>query len=286
MKRHRTDDTIRDRIQSVFATADPTNDAREHLPVTSGCIEKSTLVNLSDRFWFEGWGALRGFLPLPLCNRLRSLVTALIADGIPPAYVFASPIAWQVIAHLDPLARHFLGDRWRLLPHVWAWHVVPDGRDTGWPPHRDYQGESVIGDSLLSLSVWIPLSPATPENGCMALLPKTREVQYPRQPVEAADVRLQDVLVLPAAPGDVLFWRQDVLHWGGRSSPFATEPRISLAVELQNPSFSPLADPLLDPRTPPGPDERFALIERQFAKYHHMESARGAETRSEPDEPG
>ena len=102
------------------------------------------------------------------------------ALNLSPSLIYLYDEAWDVFRRLRPLLTHFLGDRIALLPHFWAWQVDPRTDGSGWPPHRDYQGESAIGDDMLiSLSLWVPLSDATPDNGCMHVLPRNFEKRYP-----------------------------------------------------------------------------------------------------------
>lgn len=228
---------------------------------------------LSDRFWDEGYFLIEDILPTECLGKLRIGIEALVANGLSPALIYLYDEAWGVFRRLRPLLTHFLGERVALLPHFWAWHVDPRADGRGWPPHRDYQGQSAIGDDMLiSLSLWVPLSNATPVNGCMHVLPRNFEKSYPAPVSEPSDVRLQDVRALPAKPGVVMGWRQDLYHWGGRASPHASEPRISLSLEFQNAAFDPLANEVLALDNPPAFLQRLALIARQFDKYRHMQS--------------
>lgn len=228
---------------------------------------------LSDRFWDEGYFLLRDVLPTDELAKLRSGIETLVANGMSPSLIYLYDEAWDVFRRLRPLLSHFLGDRIGLLPHFWAWHVDPRDGGRGWPPHRDYQGESAIGDDMLiSLSLWVPLSNATPDNGCMYVLPRSFEKCYALPVSKPEDVALQDVRALPAKPGAVMGWRQDLYHWGGRASGHADEARVSLSLEFQNAAFDPLAEQLLSMEQPPAFLERLSLIASQFEKYRHMQS--------------
>ena len=241
----------------------------KHPVIASGDID---FAALSDRFWDEGYFVLHDILPVDAIDRLRAAIERLVAANLPAAMIYLYDEAWQIFASLRPLLSHFLGDRIALLPHFWAWHVNPQDQGRGWPPHRDYQGESAMGDDMLiSLSLWVPLCDATPENGCMYVLPRSFERWYDFPVTKPQDVALQDVRALPAGPGTVMGWRQDVYHWGGRASRHASSPRISLSLEFQNAAFDPLGDPLLNMETPPGFHTRLALIAGQFEKYRHMQ---------------
>ncbi|WP_417805736.1 phytanoyl-CoA dioxygenase family protein [Thalassospira lucentensis] len=237
---------------------------------SSGGFDPSSL---SDRFWDEGYFLIEDILPIDELAMLRRGIENLVANDLPPAMIYLYDEAWQVFMRLRPLLSHFLGDRIALLPHFWAWHVDPGEDGRGWPPHRDYQGESAIGDEMvISLSLWVPLSTAMPENGCMYVLPRSFERTYGHPVTKPQDVPLQDVRALPAKPGTVMGWRQDLYHWGGRASKHATEPRMSLSLEFQNAAFDPLAQQLLALDRPPVFLERLELIAAQFEKYTHMQS--------------
>ncbi|MEQ8285772.1 phytanoyl-CoA dioxygenase family protein [Thalassospira sp.] len=228
---------------------------------------------LSDRFWEEGYFLIEDILPRDELAKLRQGIETLVSNGMSPALIYLYDEAWQVFRRLKPLLSHFLGERVALLPHFWAWHVDPGQDGRGWPPHRDYQGESVVGDDMLiSLSLWVPLSKASPDNGCMYVLPRSFEKCYDLAVTKPEDVFLQDVRALPAGPGTVMGWRQDLYHWGGRASKHASEPRISLSLEFQNAVFDPLADQLLDLEKAPEFMDRLGLIASQFEKYQHMQS--------------
>ncbi|MCC9626014.1 phytanoyl-CoA dioxygenase family protein [Thalassospira sp. MA62] len=227
---------------------------------------------LSERFWDEGYFFIKDLLPTEDLEKLRLGIETLIANDMSQALIYLYDEAWQVFMRLRPLLSHFLGDKLALLPHFWAWYVAPENGASGWPPHRDYQGESAIGDDMvISLSLWVPLSNATPENGCMYVLPRSFERCYAQPVSDPSEVPLQDVRALPAGPGTVMGWRQDLYHWGGRASTYAKNPRISLSLEFQNTAFDPLADDLLDLAHPPTFTKRLALIVGQFEKYQHMQ---------------
>ena len=60
------------------------------------------------------------------------------------------------------------------------------------------------------VNAWIPLTEATPDNGCLMVVPgsHTGEVGDP----ESADAVAEDAVTLPMRPGDVLFLDNKVLH--------------------------------------------------------------------------
>jgi len=199
-------------------------------------------------------------------NRLR----------LPPVYIYMFDQPWSLFRRLGPLIRHFLGDRHFLLPNFWAWHIPARAGACGWPVHRDNDGVTRFtdpdsGQTLMSLSLWLPLTDATIDNGCMHVLPRSRQAAIDTQTGDRGLINQEQGLALPARAGAVLGWAQDLYHWSGTATARAGSPRISLSLEFQNAGFAPMATPLLDIAAPPEFSERLALISGQIAKYRHME---------------
>ena len=120
----------------------------------------------------------------------------------------------------------------------------------GWGPHRDRLIEMGFrpfapDGSPASLNFWVPLTRATPRNGCMYAVPRSKDGCYNNTDCEAhfgylhgttnnrvpgagsgrafpdnftAGFSLQDVRALPRVPGEVMAWDGQLLHWGGRVS--------------------------------------------------------------------
>jgi len=237
-------------------------------------FSRQRLEGISDTLHHDGYLHQKPVFDAERITALRKGIENLVQAGWPAAFIYVYDETWDLFHQLNGFLSHFLGDNYGLLPHFWAWHIAPEetGKTAGWPPHLDYAGEcAFFDDFLVSLSLWIPLSDATPENGCMNILPLSRQKEYDPPIKEPTDIQLQDVRCLPAKAGSLLGWRQDLWHWSGRSSRYAKEPRISLSLEFQNRAFDPLCPPLFDVSTPPTPPQRIRLICGQFTKYDHME---------------
>lgn len=91
--------------------------------------------------------------------------------------------------------------------------------DFGSPWHQDWP----YWEGAHKISIWIALDPATPENGCLKMLPGSHKqfaVHNGRAPEgEGFDLRLQPgavdesrAVILPAAPGDAIFFHDLTLH--------------------------------------------------------------------------
>lgn len=212
----------------------------------------------------EGWTQLERPYQGDIVERLHSGVLALRERRLPAVFIWAFDETWLLYAGLDPVWRTVLGDDYRYLPCFWAWYIPPNPKRSGWPPHRDRSKgpPNVAADGTpRTMTAWIPLSRATPANGCMYVVPA------PFGPMERDAIRPQDARALPAAPGDVLMWRQDVWHWGGRSSKHAEEPRISIGLEFQSGTDVRYHGPLLHPTRLPSLDHRLALIGANILRY-------------------
>lgn len=246
--------------------------------VSPARLSEEDLARAADGLHDHGWFALPPVLPAGLVDDLRRGLLRLKTAGWPPVFIHVFDQAWALQAALAPLGAHLLGERFAVLPHLWAWVVPPVDGARGWPGHRDLIGRSVFpGGIHMTLSFWVPLADAGLDNGCMRVVPREVERSLPA-PLETliAEGRLPQEpeeigLALPAAAGSVLGWRQDLYHWSGRARADAAGPRISIAIEMQNTAFDPVAEPLIRPDTPPDMQTRVDLILRALGTYARME---------------
>ncbi len=212
------------------------------------------------------------------CPALEILVTPLaraVADcrrlNIPPAFIFLFDEAWACFEALDPWLRAVLGSQYRVLPDFWAWHIDPAVQESGWRPHRDKGRVALAADGApLSLTAWIPLTEAMPQNGCMYLLPANRDPVYNTADEGQWRIEIARIRALPVEPGEFLMWNQAVLHWGGEASRFAAHARISAALEFQRGDIRPFNQPLSEPFANHGFETRLKLVAKQILQYRHM----------------
>ena len=218
-------------------------------------------VTVAGRFWRDGFAILPGAVPAQRTAPLAAALARLAAADLPPVFLFLAPETWRVFAPVEALLTYMLGRAPALLPHFWAWHVPPRAGARGWPPHRDYQGPSVIGppgqEQAVSLSLWLALDAVGPDQAALRL--------HPMGAPRAAAVSLTG----PA--GTVGLWRQDLWHWSDPMRATARRPRLSLSLEFQNRAHPPLATPLLDPAAPPAWPLRRDFVAAQLAAYGGME---------------
>ena len=91
---------------------------------------------------------------------------------IPPPFIFLFDETWECFYAQDAMIRFFLGDAYKVLPDFWTWHVDPTAGEAGWRPHRDKGRATLAANGVpTTLTLWIPLTESTPQNGCMYVLP-------------------------------------------------------------------------------------------------------------------
>ncbi|MEX2365055.1 MAG: phytanoyl-CoA dioxygenase family protein [Pseudohongiellaceae bacterium] len=202
---------------------------------------------------------------------LAQAVNRICAAELQAPFAFIYDEFWLAFCQLHQILASLLGGDYRYLPDFWVWRVDPARDDSGWSPHRDKGHKSLLPDgSPKSLTVWIPLTVASPLNSCMYLVPAHRDPTYNTEQEKEHRFALPDIRALPGQPGDAFFWNQAVLHWGSRSSRLSQEPRISMAFEFQRTDVAPFNEPLLDPLQVYSFNSRLRLIGKQVLQYQHM----------------
>ena len=209
--------------------------------------------------------------------RLRDGIARVTAQGWPAVFVFLYDEPWLLFASMRPLLSALLGEDYHSLAGFWAWSLAPDHAARGWLPHRDRGTPCVRADGMPEImTLWIAVTDATPENGCIYTLPASRDPNYRTDLALNEVAHWEDVRALPAPAGTVLGWTQQLLHWGGRSSRWAKQPRVSFSMEFQRADF-PLVNAPLDAEVPTFED-RAQLIGRQIRNYAHMDPPNAALT--------
>ena len=223
----------------------------------------------------EGYVNVPSVLPESFVAPLRRCVATLHERRIPLAFAFVYDDFWQAFRGLSTILTTVLGKSYRALPDFWAWHVLAVDSAKGWEPHRDRIQPTLDPDnSPHTLTVWLPLTDATPLNGCIYALPAHLDDRFKLRRWDGDDnnhvKRPQDIRALPATSGSFLAWNQALLHWGSRASRLAAGPRTSIAFEFQRGDKDPFNQPLLDPAVIPSFSTRLGLIGKQVLQYEHM----------------
>lgn len=202
-------------------------------------------------------------------QNMANAIKRMVAADIFPVFAFVYDEFWLMFMKQNRIMSQLLGNDYIMLSLFWVWHVDPLKGEGGFAPHRDRTNEVFPKDRPTSLTVWIPLSNATPENSCIYLIPSHCDPAYNTAHNSTSNIQLQDVRALPAIPGDVLCWTTSVLHWGSQGSALNknAEPRISVGIEFQRADVAVFKQPPLHPLVLPPLNVRLALICSQLLTY-------------------
>ena len=187
----------------------------------------------------EGYFVLPSLLPRTAAQRLRALVDSVRAAGWPAVFAYMYDEPWQLYRGeaLRRIARATIGPDVAQTRFFWAHYVPPILEGRGWTPHAD----ATLRTDPKRLTIWVALTDATLDNGCMYVIPRHRvddaalEQFFDQSTAFARDTTLrllQSSRALPAPAGSVLGWEFRTIHWGSYCHRPGVEPRISLSAEI------------------------------------------------------
>jgi len=232
---------------------------------------------LQAHLWAQGYFATAPSIPSGLVDRCRDAIALVRRHGAPALAAFVFDAPWELATVLSDHASAAVDGEARLLPSLRAEHRY--GEPRGSPPERDHPARELDDRGAPeSLTLWVALTDATPDNGCIYVVPAPWDPAYgdPRAP---SQLLLQAIRAVPARAGAVLGWTSKLLHWDAMADDHAP-PRISLAFELQAAYCLPFDEVSYPLGWIPSLDERRALVARQWARDAH---AADAERRAELD---
>jgi hypothetical protein len=205
-------------------------------------ITTQTEREMLDRILIEGYFQLppqQYNLPF---QDMTDLMDKLHEMSLPVVFCFIYDEFWLPFLRVDGLMKRVLGDGYLKLPDFWAWRIDPTTGESGWEPHLDKKSGALFDNGMpRTFSLWIPLSDATVDNGCMYVLPADRDPTYTTdadsreslQNIHWADF-IMGLRALPAEAGSVLGWNSNVWHYGSQSNRRAEGPRYSVSFEFQS----------------------------------------------------
>jgi hypothetical protein len=211
---------------------------------------------------------------------MRLAMQTLREHGLPPAFGYVYDQFWDIARgpSFRALVTDAFGPGCRQSPRVWAFHIGTDDGASGWPPHVDGGNLTHTTDRI---TLWLPMTDATLENGCMNVVPK--HLLPPSLPDDFANdasgvsprvwrTMLQGARALPARAGSLLAWDFQVVHWSSFCDG-AIEPRMSLAVEIIGGTAEPVESelPLFDLASLPPFKERLRAIAKGILSYQRFE---------------
>ncbi len=221
----------------------------------------------------EGYLQTEPVIDDELTSKLAGAVKRIYRLGLPAPFCFVYDEFWQLLDRLSNILTPVLGENYQFIPDFWAWHVPKNDTAAGWSPHRDhqYKRHTLREDGKpLVLTLWIPLTDVSPLNACMYVLPLHLDPNYPdnidNQTV--APEHLQSIRALPVKAGSILAWNTYIIHWGSRSSEWASGPRISIGIYYQSGDVSPFEDITMRFPCPVPFEFRLGVIGRSILMYN------------------
>ncbi|MBI2810812.1 MAG: SAM-dependent methyltransferase [Candidatus Melainabacteria bacterium] len=233
-------------------------------------IDPLLLEEVKDSLKAEGYFQVNKLLDPTLTSKLATAVENIFKAGWPTPFAIVYDEYWELFYRLKRLFEAILGEEYKQVPNFWCWYIDTNQDSKGWGHHRDRPSVNTVLESGLpaTLTTWIPLTNATPANGCIYIVPSTRDPNYPPGDLDKRDLHeLQNIRALPAAEGDVLGWTEALLHWGSRSSHKATNPRVSISFTFQRADQNPYEVPLFEPSRYQLFNERLGLIAQNVCNY-------------------
>lgn len=167
-----------------------------------------------------GHCAVHGAFDAGSIDKLNSAVLAVHEAGWPMIFAFVYDQFWTIArtSKLDWFVSALLGPGYQTAISFWVNYVPTKRGGSGFTPHVDD-----VRPGHHSVTCWIPLTPATADNGCVYVIEKGTDNQalpetfvgvesFTAPQVASA---LAHVRALPVNPGSFLAWPNDTIHWGG-----------------------------------------------------------------------
>ncbi len=221
-------------------------------PVKALAVSGKDISHCKEMIVEEGYFKIESLIDVRELEDLASCVRKLHDENWPETFVFVYDEFWQLFQKTAFLMAELLGRDYKQMPSLWTFYLDCNSQSRGWVPHRDRARIKTLdqGGYPYSINLWLPLTDATPENGCMYMLPASHDENYKGDLLMQTVSCLQDIRALPVRAGDVLGWNEAVFHWGGRSSKLAKDPRISMATVYQSAKVDPLRMATAEPPVP------------------------------------
>lgn len=243
--------------------------ALDAAPISSTALDRCAQAFHRDRYFQSP--RLFGSASL---QRLNTIIDAVMGAGWPAVFAIVADEFWQCarMPAIAEIVESRIGESRQAL-QLWI-HVVPAvDRAGGWMPHFDGMRDERV-------TVWIALTDATLDNGCMYLVPPDSLPASMKTMDLEARIAMPDVMstlhgarALPVDAGAAIGWDFDVLHWGGRTAR-PESSRRAMSLVFVGASQTPHADeePLL-PLTGELPpfEMRLRAIARAITLYGERE---------------
>ncbi len=263
-------------LGEIFRRADAADILLERLRVTTqlavsdqievNALREPALVSPSERIRLESEGHLvvDEVASAEEVHDLSRAIDAVVADGLPPVFVYLGDLLWTLGDRLCSRVSSLLGHRYDLIEDAWAWRIEPGAR--GWLPHRGWSARVFDRRAPELLNAWLALGDVPADRACIHAIPLADDPHYPAR-LDRVDAPLECVTALPLRAGSVACWNANLLHWGGPCARHSLARRYSASFSLvrrdaRDPALGSLVElATLDPA------RRLDLIAAQIATY-------------------
>jgi len=244
--------------------------------------EEGYAVLTSEEWTGRGRAVVRG----NLMAKLEAAILALGRAGWPATFVIVYDAVWDLLRQAGPLCRGAAGPN-AFNGDILAWCVDPAKGQSGFSPHRDRQPEDVAASFRADgtpryATMWIAVTPATPHNSCLYMLPRHCDPGYlagdtdaERDPLQVAlkdKEAFQNIRAVPLDRGDAVLFTHRIIHWGSAGKrERGGSPRISISFGCAASDFEPAYfkdDVHLAGASHPPLELRLALAAAQMIVYH------------------
>ena len=171
-----------------------------------------------DEYWRSGFSACEDVFKVADMDRLAKGVFAVQNAGWPMAFSFVYDEFWTLLEapKLRAFLTSILGDHYQPTPRFLVNYVPAMPGGAGFAPHVD-------GGPDHTVSCWMPLTAASPNNGCVYVIERTPASMNLVTDFKKAEtfsneqmmLLLSHARALPMNPGGFLAWQPDTIHWGG-----------------------------------------------------------------------
>jgi hypothetical protein len=191
-----------------------------HRPrVTSVNESMADVTETLDEYRRCGYGQCEDVFEIDDLNSLARAIFAVQSAGWPMIFSFIYDQFWTLLD--APKLRAFLtsvfGPTYQTTARFFVNYVPATLGGSGFPPHID-------GGRDHTATCWVPLTSASPDNGGIYVVERTREstsVVTEFKNLEAFNKQQMMLLLahsraVPMCPGGFLAWPQNTIHWGGK----------------------------------------------------------------------
>ncbi len=242
-------------------------------------INSDVMENCTQQIRHDGYFVTPPIIPQEDLDQLATCILKVTSSAQRSTYALLYDIFYEVLGRISNVLTPILGRGYQFVPdQSEAYYIDNVDHATGTGPHRDniHDKESIayINGLPTLINVWIPITNATTLNSCIHLIPLRHDITFDNGiPKNIRDKSftwkevhdmLQHVRAVPAQAGSVLAWDTNILHWGGTSSIFAKEPRLSMAAYFQSAAVPPYHKFTMDIPGPIPFDYRLYFLEASF----------------------